>query len=139
MALIDHLASHAPPNGTVLVNLPEPSEYVWEVGQHLAAFRGRRDIKVGYFDGGEDVAPGTFVTTPVVRHQPFPTVRVEPYESGVQAWDAELSARLGDRTTLVYREVARVPLLYVALEEPVCPVLLAGTSRMGCTAGPGDP
>jgi len=139
MALIDHLASHAPPNGTVLVNLPEPSEYVWEVRQHLAAFRGRRDIKVGYFHGGEDVAPGTFVATPVVRHQPFPTVRVELYESGVQAWNAELSARLGDRTTLVYREVARVPLLYVALEQPVCPVLLAANIQDGVYCGTGRP
>ena len=138
-ALIDHLASHAPPNGTVLVNLPEPSEYVWEVGQHLAAFRGRSDVTADYFNGGGHIAPGTLVATPLMRHQPFPTVRLDFYESGVPEWSAKLSARLGDRATLVYREVARVPLLYVAIEEPVCPVLLAADIQDGAYCGTGRP
>ncbi len=139
MALIDHLASHTPPNGTVLVNLPEPSEYVWEVGQHLAAFRGRSDVKVHYFNGSGDVAPGTLVATPLMRHQPFPTVRLGFYENGVPEWSTKLSARLGDRTTLVYRKVERVPLLYVALEEPVCPILLAADVQDGVYCGTGRP
>ena len=138
-ALIDYLAVHAPPNGTVLVNLPKPNEYVYETGAHLAGFRGRPDIRVDYFRPGEEVAPGTLVVTPVMMHQPFPTVRLAFYERGAVKWKDQLTARLGQRATLVYREVGQVPLLYVAIDEPLCPVLIAADVKDGVYCLPERP
>ena len=44
--LVKFLAANAPPASTVLVNIPEPNEYVYELGVHLALLNGRPDVKV---------------------------------------------------------------------------------------------
>jgi hypothetical protein len=44
-----------------------------------------------------------------------------------------------DRAALVYRQVREIPLLYVALEEIVCPLLLAADVRDGLSCGVARP
>lgn len=123
--LIDYLALNVPGHGTVLVNLPEPNEYVGEIGAHLAVLKERRDITVGHLDSLEgELGSGIFVVTPLIKNQPLPTVRTALYESGANTRNAELHARFARGAKRVYHEVQRVPLLLLALDEPACPLLI---------------
>jgi hypothetical protein len=126
--LVDLLASRVPPDGTVLLDLPEPNEYVGEVGQHLAFFRGRGDVTVGHLRPGEDPS-GTLVATPVMRNRPRPVVRIAVDEWASRMWLVHASARAFAPPTLVGRPVERVPLLQVALQQVACPLLVSADVR----------
>lgn len=132
--LVEFLAAQAPPRGTVLLNLPKDSEYLFEMRQHLAHLHGRPDIDVQDLRQARDVR-GALVVHPVMRQQPAPTVRL-----GFGEWDApararELARRGTDRVQRVYERLYTVPLVYVALEEIVCPLLLAADARGGVSCG----
>jgi len=133
--LIDYLAQSVPQDGTVLVHLHEPSEYVFEMGLHLALLKHRGDIKIGYFSGSSlSTSPGAFIVTPVVRNQPLPAVRLGVWEGDVAADRPELLKLLGDSAKPAWQDVSQVALLAVCVEKPVCRALLAvGADGRGVT------
>lgn len=134
--LVDYLALKVPVNGTVLVNLPEPNEYVFEMGVHLAVLKQRQDIQVRYFNSLDLSADlGAFIVTPIMKNQPVPAVRIAVHEEGAKAWNSELQAKLGNKAKLVYQKAKRVPLIMVAVEKPVCPVLLRANAQDGVYCG----
>jgi hypothetical protein len=137
-ALVEFLASRAPAYGTVLLNVSEPNEYVPEAAAHLTAFHRRPDLRVDYLGRTENIT-GAFVITPIVTHQPLPSVRVAVHEYDSRAWSVALRETIARRATLVYRQVERVPLLYIALDEVVCPLLVAADVRDGVYCGSGRP
>jgi hypothetical protein len=113
----------------VLLDLPEPNEYVVEARAHLAAFHGRRDVVVGHLRSGEDPS-GALVATPILNNRPVPTVRLAVDEGASRVWPGG-SGRASPPTTLLYRQVVRVPLLYVAIQAVTCPLLAAADARDG--------
>lgn len=133
--LIEYLAQSVPRDGTVLVHLQEPSEYVLEMSLHLGLLKHRGDIKVGYLNGqNSSTFPGAFVVTPVVRNQPLPVVRLGVWEGDVAADRPELLKLLGDSAKPAWRDVSEVALLAVWVEKPVCLALLAvGADGLGGT------
>jgi hypothetical protein len=132
MDMIDFLASHVPVNGTVLVNLPEGNEYVFEIWAHLAALKGRHDIQVRSFNSVNFATDaGAVVATPIMENQPIPSFRVAMHEADARLWKSELEAKLGSRRKLVYQNAKNVQLLLIALEKPICPVLIRANVREG--------
>jgi hypothetical protein len=134
--LIDFLALHVPVNGTVLVNLQEANEYVFEIGVHLAALKQRQDIRLRYFyDLDFEADAGAFAVTPIMKNEPIPTVRSTMYEGVAKIWKSELLAKLGSRGKLVDQKAKRVQLLMIALETPICPVLMWADIPHGFNCG----
>jgi hypothetical protein len=119
--LVDFLAATVPSNGTVLVNIPAPNEYVVELGLHLGVLKGRGDVKVDYV-GGWNMTPNDtpMVATPVMTNQPAPSVRLAVSDVGAHRWQAEMRTRLGARAELIYRETERLRLLMAQLQAPLC-------------------
>jgi hypothetical protein len=134
--LIDYLARNMPIHGTLLVNLPEPNEYVFEIGLHLAVLKQRQDIYVRYFNSLEPATDsGAFIVTPIIQNQLYPSVRIAVQEGGAKIWKSELDAKVGDRATLVYQTVKKVPLFNVAVEKMICPVLMRANVLDGVYCG----
>jgi hypothetical protein len=134
--LINYLARNMPEHGTLLVNLPEPSEYVFEIGLHLAVLKQRQDIYVRYFNSLEQATDSdAFIVTPIMQNQLYPSVRIAVQEGGAKIWKSELDAKVGDRATLVYQTVKKVPLFTVAVEKTVCPLLMRANVQDGVYCG----
>ena len=119
-----------PRRSTVLINLPEPNEYVSEIGVHLAEFRGLPDLAVDYFRL-QVPAPGYsaltyYVATPVLENQTAPTPRHAVYESGANTWAEGLDAFAGRRATLVYAGTRSMHLLDFGLQQFLCPFIYGG-------------
>jgi hypothetical protein len=123
--LVEYLASNIPVNGILFVNIPEPNEYMFEIGVHLSVLKQRPDIRVHYFDRfklSSDVA--VFIVSPIMQNQPYPSVRIAVQEDGAKIWKSELHTKLGDGAALVYEKVETVPLFTVAVETVICPWLM---------------
>jgi hypothetical protein len=134
--LINYLARNMPKHGTLLVNLPEPSEYVFEIGLHLAVLKRRQDIHVRYFNSLKQATDsGAFIVTPIMQNQLYPSVRIAVQEGGAKIWKSELDAKVGDRATLVYQTVKKAPLFTVAVEKTVCPLLMRANVQDGVDCG----
>ena len=132
--LVEFVAARAPRGGSVLVNLPEDSEYLVELREHLARLHGRPDVAVGAL-GRAERASGALVANPIMRHQPFPTVRLGFSEAGSGARANDLKRYRLDGGGPAYRRVHAVPLAYVALEAPVCPLLIWTGALGGVSCG----
>ena len=104
--MVAYLASHVPPGGEVQVNLLEASEYIPEIGLHLAVLYGRPDIAVIAFN---QQAPGAAVknenagllVSPGIEHMPLLSVRLGVYELTNIELNQQLKAYLGDQSTPV--------------------------------------
>jgi hypothetical protein len=123
--LIDYLAQTVPQDGSVLVYSHGPSEYVFEMGLHLALLKGRGDITIGYL-GDSDLADSSeaFIVIPFVKNQPLPSVRLGVWEGDVAGDRPELLKSLGGSWKLAWRSVGQVSLFIVSLERPICQALL---------------
>ncbi len=126
-ALMRYLASSVPINGVILVNLPEPNEYVLEMGLHLRIMYDRPDIQVRYF-GSFDLTGDVdaFIVTPVMVNQLIPSVRIAVYESGAKTWERNLQTY---PVEAVHQIILRVQLLTIHLEQVICPVLTWSDTR----------
>jgi hypothetical protein len=123
--LIDYLAWSVPQDGNVLVHLHEPSEYVFEMGLHLALLKDRGDITIEYLSERTLAAsPEAFVVTPVISNQPLPSVRLGVWEGDVVADRPRFLKHLGDSSKLAWRGADRVSLLIVSIEKPICRALV---------------
>jgi hypothetical protein len=134
--LLDYLALNIPPGGTLLVNLPEPNEYVVEIGLHLALLKQRQDVRVRYFKSLHlPTDAGAFIVTPIMENQPYPSVRIAVHEEGARAWKAELHAQLRDNAKLMDQKVEKVRLFMVAVETTICPWLIRANVLDGVYCG----
>ncbi len=118
--LAQALSRLTPPGGIAVTNLPQDSEYVFELGLQLRELYGRNDVTVE----GEDVAVatspavGTLVAVQHVEHRPVLMPRV-----------ATGSTRPASNTDLRLRNVwssaAEVQLGVVNVQEPFCRLVRA--------------
>lgn len=131
--LVDFLAS-LPADSVVHVAVASDNEYVYELGVHLARFKGRDDVLVESLDTElltDDLEDGPVqVVSPVSRGRPVISVRIPmPDDTGPPpdparglAVDARRLARLR----------CRAHLLSVDLEQPLCCAVAAVTGSMRC-------
>jgi hypothetical protein len=123
--IVDYLAQNLPSQGTLLVNLPEPNEYVFEMGMHLGFLNGRPDVQVHYFNSLNELPrAGTLVVTPIMKNQPKLAVRIAAYEAGTRVWKSDLESKIGHKAELIYQRVDKIRLFQVAMEKTICPLLL---------------
>jgi hypothetical protein len=101
--LVSFLAT-LPTDSKVLVNIPNNSEYVYELGLHLSDIQHRPDIKIGHFESQVPTAAtgnlSYYVVTPLIENQLLPSVRLGADESSAQQWEQYLRNFLGDRLVL---------------------------------------
>jgi hypothetical protein len=128
--------SALPKGSVVSVNMPNPNEYVYEIGLHLRQTEGRQDIVVDYFETGAGArrasAAGGYVATLLMRRQVMPGVRIAMNEGGAGELGQTLARALGDGREPVFRIRRRVQLMMVNLHQPVCALLGARTERIYC-------
>jgi hypothetical protein len=122
--VLEFVAAEAPKSASVLVNLPERSEYLIELGEHFARLRGRPDLDIRALRGA-GAAARALILHPIMRQQPAPTVRLGFAEADGPSRMAELERWAPQRPALVYRRIREVPVINVAIETVVCPLLLA--------------
>ncbi len=136
--LVEFLAAQAPPRGTVLLNLAGDSEYLVEMREHLARLHGRPDLAVHDLRRASS-ASGALVVNPIMRNQPFPTVRLGFAEAESSGRAHDLARYRVDRAERVYGRIQGVSLAFVALETPVCPLLLVAGAFGGASCGLAQP
>ena len=117
--------SALPKGSAVSVNMPNPNEYVYEIGVHVRHTEGRPDIVVDYFETGSGArrAAGGYVATVVMKSQVVPSVRIAMNEAGAGELSQTLARALGDGREPVFRIRRRVQLMMVNLHHPVCALL----------------
>lgn len=121
-SLVDFLATRAPAGTTVLVDLPEPNEYVHELQLHLALLKGRRDVEVTYREGRQIPRDGTvFVAVHHMRNRPLPGVRLPLTETELGIDQAR--GRYGAGAVLAHHVTRRIDLFVPATPAPICAVL----------------
>ena len=124
-SLVDFLAARMPAGAVVLVDLPDPNEYVPELGLHLTLIKGRAEIG-GVAYRGQPLREGltaSLVATPHLLNRPRPGVRVPvPDEATVIGSDAA-RRRFGPSAGLVHRVSQTVPLLFLHVPRPMCDLL----------------
>jgi hypothetical protein len=120
---VDFIAG-LPPNSRVAVNLPESSEYFYELGLHLSDIRKRPDISLKAFAGPNSALPNIkvpwYILTPVLENQLLPSIRIALDENSVGAWNRSLAPALGNEAQLTYRAVRHVQLLDFGLHRICC-------------------
>jgi len=136
--MMEFVAAVAPRGATVLVNLTPGSEYVSELRDHLAEFRGRPDLRVKALRGAGPAAVA-LILHPLMRQQPTPAVRLGFGEGDTQTRTAELARWRSHEPVLVYRRTRDVPMFDVALQDVVCPLLLVAGVRDGVACGAARP
>ncbi len=113
-----------PPGSALSLNMPNPSEYVYEIGLHLADLEGRPDIAVGYFDAlalARDREGGRhYVAVPVLRHEVTPTFRTWVTEAGSREWERAVLQALGGAREQVLRVRREVRLRIFNIHRPLC-------------------
>ena len=119
-----------PAGSHVLINLPEPNEYVYEVGIYLKELKRRPDLSVDYFrfQAATSTEPTSvyYVASPCIRNQLFPSVRVAVHEPTVNAMTECLSAFLGEEDASVYQAEGSLSMLDVGLHRLLCELGLKG-------------
>jgi hypothetical protein len=130
--LLVDLARQTPEHGTVLLNLPQNNEYLFEVRLQLQLLYGRADLRV--VDLGTAPPPAADdvrVATPRMDNQELLTPRVGVYEAGARQWRNDLLRRFGTRLETVDSVEQRVPLVLFAPEKPLCRLV----GRIGLVEG----
>jgi hypothetical protein len=133
-------AAMLPPGSVLLVDIPTPSEYNYEIGVHLADIHLRRDIVVGALDDVridsdlERVRDGFYVAVPELRRPLWPAVRIGVYEGGaVLGRGSREPGAGGDVGTVVYQTLRKAPVLAFGLHGLACDLMpVDGTRGLYC-------
>ncbi|MGO9526797.1 MAG: hypothetical protein ACLP0A_04415 [Verrucomicrobiia bacterium] len=116
--------SRLPADSRVLINLPEPNEYVYELGVHLRDLKRRPDLHVDYFrfQAATAVEPTTvyYVASPLMMNQLLPSVRIAVDEPTANVMARCLDAFLGETDVPVYQADGSFPMLDIGLHRLLC-------------------
>ncbi len=119
-----------PAGSHVLINLPEPNEYVYEVGIHLKDLKRRPDLSVDYFrfQAATPTEPTSvyYVASPRIMNQLFPSVRVAVHEPTVNVMTECLRAFLDEGDATVYQAESSFSMLDIGLHRLLCGLGLKG-------------
>jgi hypothetical protein len=130
-----------PERSRLVLNTPEPNEYLFELPGHLAELARRPDLVVQHVGRGtpDPAPPPAFVLTPHVADLPVPTVRVAVDESGARRAGATLDPLLRRGGERVYGSAQRARLLEVGLHRLLCPLRIGAWDAPAYCAGDRGP
>jgi len=122
MAMIDSLARSAPVGSTVLFNLREPNEYVFEAGLFLGLVEQRTDLRVGYLSTRTlgQLAGTTLVVmmrsdTPSVQ-----TVRMAGGGPSQDIWNSSVLTLIGPAAARIYHGAEVISPVWVNTNQWLC-------------------
>jgi hypothetical protein len=137
-SVIRFLALDVPQGGKVVVNIQEPSEYVSQIGLHLAEFYDRADIRVAPLEVSAlselDQSYGLFVVSPYIENQVLLSDRLGVYEPKVRIWIESIAEFVRVHGEDVYGDRRQVHGLSFDPARAVCP-LFAGDVPRSLPAG----
>ncbi len=135
--MLTDLAYHAPPGGTVLVNIQQANEYVEQMSlYYLAQIYSRPDLTVLPYQSqplgieNEFHRPDVILIVPLVENQPLMAVRMGLYESTQKTWNQALLGQLSPdwkMGTLIHDQFN---LMMVDLPRIFCPLI---RTRLFCS------
>ena len=97
--MLEQIVKNAPPKSTVLINIQEPNEYVSEIILWLNQIYARPDLQVDYIHGQDLTSikassQETWIVSPYLENQFYPSVRLGIYENTSRAWNQNLDSSL---------------------------------------------
>lgn len=142
--LVDFLAT-LPPGSQVFVSLPEPNEYVYEIGVHLQHLRKRPDLTVDHFASRpasqvpaalsqalRTSSSPSYYVSPRMKNQPVPSVRLAFNEDGAKQGQSSLEAAMASRLRHV-ADIARLTRLFdLDVHLGACQVVERATGVVLC-------
>jgi len=121
--IVDFLAK-LPPNSRIVANIPQSSEYFFELGLHLSSLKQRPDLKLEPCQGPACLSAegkhSFYILIPEFDNQLLPSVRIGLDEATVKAWNQAVIQVLGTKPEVVYRTERHVQLLDFGLHRYVC-------------------
>ncbi len=135
--VLRQLAESAPPFSTVLVNIQQTNEWVYETRIYLNAILDRPDISVDAFKfqginpGEGDNPEKIYVIAPEIANQPLLTVRLGVVEATQNQWNKTLEDYLTSDWQVSAVPAEQFRLVMVDLPRLLCPLIRRGEY---CTA-----
>lgn len=128
--VLEYIASNAPPNGQVVVNLQIANEYIEQMQLMLANYYHRPDlILTNYTEAdlsGLKAAPGlTYLVTAELANQPRMTVRMGLDQPSLKIWNAKVQPALNGWQK-VYQVTEQPSILPVNFPRLLCKVINRG-------------
>jgi hypothetical protein len=128
--MLKNVVDFAPEGSNVMINIQEPNEYTSQIPLYIRNVLGRRDIRVEHLHSqpplskGKGISGHNLVITPVVKNQPFLSVRMGVVEQTQEIWLSLLDnyLLLAD-WQMISRSEYRFPLLIFDFSRIFCPVL----------------
>lgn len=121
---MDWLAANLPQNAQVLLNIQAPNEYTTEIGLHLSVLRGRPDLSLRTYSGGEAVAEDVYIITPTIQNQVRLSVRMGVFEPALAQWEQSLQSALqSSAPQTLYENIQRFRMSNVDLPQLLCPFM----------------
>lgn len=125
--MLGFAASSLPRDGTLLVNIQNPNEYVDEIRFHLAVLWDRPDVTVDFVrltgDGVEGVVGQPYyVLEAYVQNQPLVSVRMGVNEAILNGWNESMSPLLGRSGVLEFTTTRQFRMFNVAFIRVFCPL-----------------
>lgn len=126
-AMLSNVAGTLPAGSQVFVNIQDPNEYYYEIGDHLRLLHSRPDLAVSYFDFQSDTTMGTstggyYVLLPFLHNVPALTVRMGVVESTSAKWNRSLLQFLGSEGTQTFVTHQELRLVTVDMPRLFCPL-----------------
>jgi hypothetical protein len=123
-AEIVHFLAELPPNTRVAVNIPQNSEYLFELGLHLSSMKMRPDLMLEPCQGSACL-PGEgkhsfYLVMPELDNQLLPSVRIGVDKSTVTARNHALTRVFGAQTQAVYKTERKIQLLDFGFHRFIC-------------------
>jgi len=129
-AVIRFLASEVPQTGTVIVNIQDPTEYVSQVGLHLAEFYNRTDVHVTYLDPAvfsQGSLPGDlFIASPYIENQVLLSNRLGVYEPNMRTWTEAIAGFVRAHSQNIYHQRRTVRVFAFDPARAICPFFAGG-------------
>jgi hypothetical protein len=93
--MLSYVINNAPQGSTVLINIQEPNEYMYEITLWVNKVSDRSDIHVDYVHGQNPITTEfssheIWIISPYMEHQFYPSVRLGVYEHTSKAWNKSL-------------------------------------------------
>ena len=97
--MLEHIVKNTPQGSTVWINIQEPNEYVTEFTLWVNQIYNRPDLHVDYIHGQDlttikTSSQETWIVSPYLENQFYPSVRLGVYENTSKAWNQNLDSSL---------------------------------------------
>jgi 4-amino-4-deoxy-L-arabinose transferase-like glycosyltransferase len=100
--MLTYIVDRAPQRSTIWINIQEPNEYVTEIALWVNQIDARPDLQVDYIHGQylpttKTGGQETWIVSPYLENQFYPSVRLGVYENTSKVWNQTLETYLNGK------------------------------------------